>query len=252
MRPLATAIRSARPSSCSQEPAPPGRIGPVRSLVVGVVANIKDVGLNEVNFGNIYVPFAQMSAPRMELVVRGGISAADLIAPLRHAVARIDPGVPVTSAATFDERIATALRGDRFNLLLISSFAGVALLLAAVGVYGAVAYHVQARTRELGVRLALGAGHSRLIGAAVWQTGRLGVLGASLGVGIALAIARVIGDALYLVRGSHNGLLYGVTTTDPVMLASAFVGVSLVTLVAGAIPARRVTRIDPVRALGSD
>ena len=221
-------------------------------VVVGVVGNVKDVGLNEVNFGNIYVPFAQMSAARMELVVRGGISAGDVIAPLRDAVARIDPGVPVTSAATFDERIAIALRGDRFNLLLISSFAAVALLLAAVGVYGAVAYHVQARTRELGVRLALGAGHSRLIGAAVWQTGRLGVLGASLGVGIVLAIARVIGDALYLVRGSHNGLLYGVTTTDPVMLASAFVGVSLVTLVAGAIPARRVTRINPIQALGSD
>ncbi|HYN09004.1 MAG TPA: ADOP family duplicated permease [Vicinamibacterales bacterium] len=221
-------------------------------MVVGVVATVKDVGVNEIEFGNIYVPFAQMTAPRIELVVRAGVPPADVMDPLRHAVARIDPAVPVTSAATFDQRVASTLQNDRFNLLLISSFAGVALFLAAIGVYGAVAYHVQARTRELGVRLALGARPSRLIGAALWQTGRLGVLGGLLGVGVALAIARAIGNALYLVPGSHNGLLYGVTTTDPVMLGGAFVGIVVVALAAGTIPARRVTRIDPVRALSSE
>jgi predicted lysophospholipase L1 biosynthesis ABC-type transport system permease subunit len=226
------------------------RPGPL--VIVGVLATVKDVGLNEVEFGNLYVPFAQTPAPRMELIVRSGLPAADLAESIRQAVARIDPAVPVTSVTSFERRVAIALQGDRFNLLLISSFAGVALLLAAVGVYGAVAYHVEARTRELGVRLALGAQRARLVGAAVWQTGRLAVVGASLGIVAAVATARVIGDALYLVPGSHNGLLYGVSTTDPVMLGMAFTGTIAIALVAGVIPARRVTRIDPVRALSSD
>jgi predicted permease len=226
------------------------RPGPL--VIVGVLATVKDVGLNEVEFGNLYVPFAQTPAPRMELIVRSGLPAADLAESIRQAVARIDPAVPVTSVTSFERRVAIALQGDRFNLLLISSFAGVALLLAAVGVYGAVAYHVEARTRELGVRLALGAQRARLVGAAVWQTGRLAVVGASLGIVAAVATARVIGDALYLVPGSHNGLLYGVSTTDPVMLGMAFTGTIAIALVAGVIPARRVTRIDPVQALSSD
>ena len=113
------------------------RPGPL--FIVGVVATVKDVGLNEIEFGNIYVPFAQMPAQRIELVVRAAISSDDLVEPLRRAVAGIDPSVPVTGAATFDRRVATALESDRFNLLLISTFACVALLLAAIGVYGAVA-----------------------------------------------------------------------------------------------------------------
>jgi len=226
------------------------RPGPLS--IVGVVATVKDVGLNEIEFGNIYVPFAQMPAQRIELVVRAAISSDDLVEPLRRAVAGIDPSVPVTGAATFDRRVATALQGDRFNLLLISTFACVALLLAAIGVYGAVAYHVESRTRELGVRLALGARQPRLIGTALWQTGRVIVLGGALGLAAALLIGGSLGDALYLVPGSHNGLLYGVSTTDPLMLGAAFAGAIGVALVAGMIPARRVTRIDPVRALASD
>jgi putative ABC transport system permease protein len=226
------------------------RPGPL--VIVGVAATVKDVGLNEVEFGNLYVPFGQMPAPRVELVVRAARSSAELVDPLRRAVARIDPAVPVTGVTSFARRVATALQRDRFNLLLISSFAGVALFLAAIGVYGTVAYHVEARTRELGIRLALGARQSRLIRAALWQTGRMAVLGGSLGICTALTIARVIGNALYLVPGSHNGLLYGVSTSDPVMLGLAFVGTTAVALVAGAIPARRVTRIDPVRALSRE
>ncbi|MGE5835554.1 MAG: ABC transporter permease [Acidobacteriota bacterium] len=226
------------------------RPGPL--VIVGVAATVKDVGLNEIEFGNLYVPFAQMPAPRVELVVRAGLSAADVADPLRRALAQIDPAVPVTSVTGFDRRVANGLQGDRFNLLLISSFAGIALLLAAIGVYGTVAYNVEARTREFGVRLALGAQQSRLIGAASWQTGRLAIVGATLGIGAALAIARAMGDALYLVPGSHNGVLYNVSTTDPVMLALAFAGTLVVAILAAAIPARRVTRIDPVQALSRE
>jgi ABC-type antimicrobial peptide transport system permease subunit len=165
---------------------------------------------------------------------------------------QVDPAMPVTSVTSFDRRVATALQRDRFNLILISSFAAVALVLAAIGVYGTVAYHVESRTRELGVRLALGAQRLQLVGVAFWHTGRIAVLGGSLGIVATLAIARAIGNALYLVPGSHNGLLYGVSTTDPGMLGAALMGTIAVAVVAGAIPARRVTRIDPVQALSRE
>ena len=221
-------------------------------LVIGVVATVKDVGLNEIAFGNIYVPFAQMPAPRIELVVRAAASSDDMLEPVRRAVARIDPAVPVTGAATFDRRVARALQADRFNLLLISTFAAVALLLASIGVYGAVAYYVETRTRDMGVRLALGARRSQLVGTALWQTARVAAMGCSLGLAAALLLAGAVGNALYLVPGSHNGLLYGVSMTDPVMLATAVAGTMAVAITAGAVPARRVSRLDPIRALAAE
>lgn len=221
-------------------------------VVVGVVATVKDVGINEIEFGNLYVPFAQVPSSRLELIVRSGLPPAGLLDPLRREMVQVDPAMPVTSVTSFDRRVATALQRDRFNLILISSFAAVALVLAAIGVYGTVAYHVESRTRELGVRLALGAQRLQLVGVAFWHTGRIAVLGGSLGIVATLAIARAIGNALYLVPGSHNGLLYGVSTTDPGMLGAALMGTIAVAVVAGAIPARRVTRIDPVQALSRE
>lgn len=226
------------------------RPGPL--TVVGVASNVKEVGLNEVEFADIYVPFAQMPAPSVELLVRAGVPAATLSEPLREHAARLDPAVPVTRVTSLEERVATALRGDRFNLLLISGFAGVALLLSIVGVYGAVAYNVQARTREFGVRLALGARPLSLINAALRDAARFGVLGGSLGVAGTLALAALVGDGLYLVAGSHNGLLYDVTTTDPVTLATAFSGIVVVAILAGAIPALRVARVDPAAVLRNE
>ena len=115
----------------------------------------------------------------------------------------------MTRLATFEERVAEALQSDRFNLLLIAAFAAVAVLLAAVGVYGAVGYNVQARTHEFGVRLALGAYPWRLVAAALWHALQTVLGGGAIGLGAAIALAAAIGDALYLVPGSHNGLLYG-------------------------------------------
>jgi ABC-type antimicrobial peptide transport system permease subunit len=219
--------------------------------IVGVAANVKEVGLNEIEFNDIYVPFAQVPAPWIELIVRTS-SAATTAAVLRDHVARVDPGIPVTRLATFEERVVTALESDRFNLLLIGAFAGVAVLLAAVGVYGAVGYNVQARTHEFGVRLALGAYPGRLVVASLWHALRTVLVGAAIGLAAAIALAIAIGDALYLVPGSHNGLLYGVTTTDPAMLAAAFAAILVVAGLAAAIPSQRVSRVDPVSALRNE
>jgi len=224
--------------------------GPV--TIVGVAHDVKEIGLNEVKFGGIYVPFAQAPVGTFELVARGTGSGADVVADLRAAAAATDPTLPVTRLTTYEQRVDDALRGDRFNLMLISMFAAVALLLAAIGVYGVVAYAVEARTRELGVRMALGARPLQLIGSAVAQSVRLAVAGGLVGLGVTALIARLAGDAFYLVPGSHNGILYQVSMTDPVMLAAAFVGIVVVALVAASVPARRAARIDPVQALRAD
>lgn len=216
-------------------------------LIVGVAANIKEVGINEVEFGDVYVSFEQMPSSRLELIVRTDVP------PNLHAqralAAAIDPLMPITSAATFDQRVNEALAGDSFNLAVVSGFAAVAILLSAIGIYAAAAYHVRARTREFGVRLALGAGPVTLMRGALWLTGRSVLSGGAFGVVAVLVLARFIGDALYLVPGAHNGVLFGVTTTDPAILVAAFVGLQLVALIAAGLPARQVTRVDPVRAL---
>ncbi len=220
--------------------------------IVGVVANVREVGFNEVPFADIYVPFAQMPAPAIEVVARAAAGAPNVAGAIRVAAAAIDPTIPVTSVATFDTRVDQALQGDRFNLLLICGFAGVAVLLAGIGIYGAVAYAVQARNREFGVRLALGARPSRLVGTALWQATRLGLVGGVAGLAVTLVIARVLGSALYLVPGDHEGLLFGVMTTDPAMLGSAFFGIVILALVAGVVPARRIARVDPALTLRND
>jgi putative ABC transport system permease protein len=164
-------------------------------------------------------------------------------------VAEVDPALPVTRVQTLDARVAAALKEDRFNLMLIGSFAAIGIVLAAVGIYGAMACAVRERTREFGVRLALGQPPRALIRATLWQSARLGVAGAALGLVVVFILARILGDALYLVRGSHSGLLYGVTTTDPMAIAAGALALVGIATLAGVLPAREATRIDPLIAL---
>ena len=221
-------------------------------IIVGVVPNVKEIGINEVEFSDIYVPFDQMPAPTLEVIVRSDAPLASVSTALKNGIARLDPGMPVGDPIRFEQRVSSALQGDRFNLLLISGFALAAVLLAAVGIYGNVAYNTQARAREFGIRLALGARPERLVVGALMQAARFVMAGGIAGVIGAMAIAVVIGDALYLVPGSHNGLLYGVTTTDPTMLGSALFLILVVAGIAAVLPARRVADVDPVSALRND
>ena len=163
--------------------------------------------------------------------------SAELREQLKQATAAIDPTVPLTSVSAFDTRVARVLQRDRFNVLFVRTFAAMAVLLAVVGLHGAIAFAVAARTRELGVRLALGADPQRLVRATLWQSGRIGVIGGLVGIAATIAFARVIGNAWYLVPGSHNGLLYNVTTTDPAALLLSFLAVVAVAFAAATIPA---------------
>lgn len=217
--------------------------------IVGVVSSTKDVGINEVDFNNIYLPFAQQPVTPMQLVVQASVPPATLVDPVRHAVLAVDRDLPVLGVRTMGQRVHGAFRADRFHLLLIGSFALVAIALASVGVYAAMSYAVQQRTAEFGLRLALGAQRSGILSLALGQSVRLGLAGTVLGLGVCLALARVLGNALYLVERSHNGLIYGVTTTDPVTLACACATLMGVAAVAGLAPARRAMRVDPIVAL---
>ena len=214
-----------------------------------MIPNAKDVAVHEVEFGNVYLPFAQAPAPGIELIARSTMPLSQLTAALRRAVAEVDPALPVVRVQTLAQRVERALRGERFSLLLIGAFACIAIVLAAVGIYGAMACAVRERTREFGVRLALGQQRGALLRATLWESARFGITGAAVGLAMVLVIARALGNALYLVRGEHSGLLYGVTTTDPASIAAAVLALVVIGSIAGVLPAREATRVDPLIAL---
>ena len=126
------------------------------------------------------------------------------------------------------------------------------MLMAAIGIYGTMSYSMEQRIQEFGIRLALGAQRASVLRLAVGQAMRLGAIGMVCGLAASLVVARLIGDALYLVPRVHSGLIYGVTTTDPLTLTSACVVLLLVTALAGVIPARRAMRVDPMIALRAE
>ena len=220
--------------------------------IVGVAGNVKNFGLNEVEFNNLYLPFAQAPSSTVEVIVRTAAAPARAVDAMRRAAAGVDPALPVRSLSALTDRAEAALKGDRFNLALVGFLAAVAVLLAGVGIYGSIACSIQERLREFGVRLALGATPGAIFSAAIREAARVGVAGTLLGVGVALAIARAIGNALYLVPQQHGGLLYGVKTTDPVALGAACAGVILVATLSGLGPARHATRVDPMITLRED
>ena len=225
---------------------------PGNVTVVGVVSNVKDVGINEVEFGNIYWPFAQAPSPGIEVIVQSSLAVASIAESMRTLPAAVDAALPVSRLSSMSDRVRSVLQEDRFHLILIATFAIVAILLAAVGIYGAMACAVQERTREFGVRLALGEQPRTIVRKTVWQATRFGLTAGAIGLGLALLAAKLIGNGLYLVRGEHTGLLYGVTTTDPLALAGAVVGLTLVAALSGIVPARHATQIDPLIALRSE
>lgn len=227
--------------------------GNVRERIVGVVQNTQLFGANEVPFDFIYVPTAQVPVTSMNLsvflVASTSVPPSSVVSSIRHEIAQVDTGIPVTHVATMDERVSDSLQGARGNLILIGAFATLALALVAVGIFGAIAYSVEQRTSEFGIRLALGAMPSRILRHALQQSAILGASGIALGVVVSLALGRALGSALYLVPQQHAGLLYGVTVFDPLTLAAACALLAGILFMASYIPARRATKVDPMVAL---
>ena len=224
-----------------------------RVRIVGVVQNTHVFGPNEDAFDFLYVPTAQIPITSMNvsvfLLASSALPSSAVLDPIRHQIAQVDSGIPVTHVATMEARVDQSLQGARNDALLIGIFGALAAVLVAVGIFGAIAYFVQQRTREFGIRLALGASPAQILRLALKYSAVLGVSGLIFGIGLSLALGRILGSALYLVRGQHDGLLYGLSVFDPLTLIAACVFLVVVLAIASYIPARRAMRVDPMVAL---
>jgi putative ABC transport system permease protein len=211
--------------------------------IVGIVGNVKHRGLDLEDKPEIYIPalqplFADANIPPMYLVIRTTGEPDTVTALLRNEVAAIDRDQPLSNVLTMEQRISESVAPRRFNMFLLSLFAGLAVLLASVGIYGIMAFSVTQRTHEIGVRIALGARSSDVFRMVLRNGFRLALFGVALGLAIAFATTRLL-----------SSLLFGVSATDPwifVIDSLLLVGVSLV---ACYVPARRATKVDPLEAL---
>ena len=220
----------------------PGSGPPDLWEIVGVVAPVKFRNLEEnVTKETIYFPYAQAPERHFMLVVRSDRDLAPLAAAVRAAVRDADPEQPVFDVKAMTERMADTAQPRRTPMILLSLFSGVALLLAALGVYGVLAFFVTLRVPEFGIRLALGATGRDIAALVLRQGAWLVAVGVAAGLAGYLALSRVIG-----------GLLYGVTPADPEMLALATVVLAAAALLACWLPARRATRVDPMIALRAE
>ena len=217
--------------------------------IVGVTENTQEFGPSEVPFDVIYVPFSQHPDRGANVVVAANLPRGALLGAIRDAAYSLDKDQPLYDIKTVDQLIDDSLRGSRFDLLLVGSLAVVALALVSVGIFGTVAYFVQQRTQEFGIRFALGATPAHVLRQAIGRTYVMGVTGLLCGVAVALVIGRILGRALYLVPHEHSGMLYGVKIYDPLSMSLASILLLVVLFFASFIPARRATRVDPMVAL---
>ena len=211
--------------------------------IVGIVGHVKHYGLGVEGREQIYVPHGQPEfgtfAPRdMTLAIRTPLEPASITSAVREQVLAMDKNLPLYHIATMEQLVSTSVAQPRLNLSLLAAFAALALALAAVGVYGVMAYAVTQRTHEFGIRVALGATRGDVLRLVFLEGGRLAALGLAVGLVAALIFTRLMA-----------GLLFGVKPSDPVALTSAAVLLSAVALAACYIPARRATRVDPLVAL---
>ena len=212
-----------------------------RGDVVGVVRNTRERGLIAEPRPTIYVPLQQSYVAQLTLHVRSATDPDSMVATVRREVQALDPTLPLFNVRTLAEQRDGSLHTERIAAALLALFGAIALILAAVGLYGVLSYSVTARTREMGIRLAQGAQPRDLLTLVVGQGMRLTVIGLGVGVGGAFALTRLI-----------SRLLFGVTPTDPVTFVVVPLILAGVALAACWIPARRATRMDPLVALRHD
>jgi putative ABC transport system permease protein len=209
--------------------------------VVGVVKDVKYAGLAAAAELTLYQPFAQNPFAYMSMAVRTSGDSKTLAAAIGGQVANLDRDAALGRVRMMDELLAESVGGPRFRTMLLLTFAGVALVLAAVGIYGVLVYSVSQRTHEMGVRLALGAQAGDVAKVVIGEGLALALAGIGIGLGAALALTRVM-----------TSLLFGVTTTDPTTFGVVSVLLTTVALLACWIPARRAMRVDPLISLRAE
>jgi len=207
--------------------------------IVGMVAHAKASSLeSDTNEGFYYLPIAQAPSPTATIVVRSSRSAESLASDVAAAVRGVDPSIPTYDVKTMEQRVNESLIGRRFVVLMLTTFAGLALLLAALGLYGVISYSVRARTRELGVRMALGAQRNQVLSLVMLQGARLAGVGLLIGVVLAFVVGRVFSSLLFRVS-----MLSGLPWLLAILVLLATV------VLASYLPARRAASIEPIRAL---
>ena len=215
--------------------------------VVGIVGDVKLDGLDQKRPSTaLYFPLDQVSMPAnggwssfpMTLVVRSSSGSAGRVSAVSNAVHEVDREMPLRDIQTMDDLVANSLSQQRFNMLLLGAFAGLALLLAAVGIYSVLSYSVKRGVREIGIRLALGARLADVLRMVVFEGMKPTLLGVAIGTGGALALGRLL-----------SGLIYGVKPTDPLTFVAVAFLLTGIALGASIIPAYRATKVDPLVAL---
>lgn len=223
--------------------APIGRV-----QIVGVAANSKEVGPNEVDFDDIYFPFAQSFPESAFVLFKTSVPA--LVAPtLRQKIRRLDREEFVAPAISMESYVARALHGDRIKLLFVATFAALAMLLTGIGIYGAISFAVAQRTREFGLRIALGAAPRHVLQVALHDALRFVMLGSGIGLATAFVLGEIFRNALYLVPHEHEGMLYKVGIHDPLSFICAAALLFTLGVMAGLVPGRKAAAVNPCDAL---
>jgi len=210
----------------------------VADEIVGVVGDVKETALAEEANPAIYWPHPREAYQFMNFVLRAAIDPATLSAAAVKEIHALDPDQPVADIRTLDQVVAKSIARPRFNALLLAIFAGVALVLASVGIYGVMNYSATQRTQEIGIRMALGAKPGDILRLVVGHGMKLTLAGIVIGVVASLALTRVMAT-----------LLFGITATDLPTFVAVSAILTTVALIANYIPARRATRLNPVIAL---
>ncbi len=206
--------------------------------IVGVVGAVRDVALSQKPTPMMYVPFAQAPLYGGEVVVRSSLSASSVAAAIRQAVHSIDKDLPVTDVESFPDALGQSISQERFRTFLLASFSAIALVLAAVGIFGVISYSASQRRHEIGIRMALGAQQRDVLRLILGQGAKLALVGLGVGVVFAFLLTRLMAS-----------LLYSVSATDPLTFGAVGILLLGVAVIACYIPARRAMRVDPMVAL---
>src|SRR5256885_15201756 len=209
--------------------------------IVGIAGDIKQYGVDKATSAQSYEPFAQVPFTSLNVVIRTNGSAAALLGALRPAVYAVDKDQPIGTIRPLEEIMAESIARQRFAMLLLTVFSGVALVIAAVGIYGVMAYNVVQRTGEFGIRMALGAQQGDVLRLVLTQGGKLIGLGLAVGLIATLAASRVMGS-----------MLFNTSSYDPLTLSTITLLLGAVALIACFFPANRATKVNPIEALRTE
>jgi putative ABC transport system permease protein len=209
--------------------------------VVGVVRDVKAYGLDADANAAFFVPFMQDPHPTMSIVIRSDTDSAALAGAARQAVRSVDPNQPIDSLTMMSEMVSKSVAQQRLNMILLTIFAGLALLLAAVGIYSVLSHSVYERTREIGIRMALGAAPGRVVKMIAVQSMLMTLIGLAIGLVAAYFLTRFV-----------SSMLFTVNAVDPIIFVSAPFLLLIVALLASYVPARKASKVDPIIALRNE